>query len=60
MVQVRILGIRYQEPFALSRQYNSLSVIPGWLRPPCGSEKTWLRKGSEINIKEISVNKEEA
>ena len=40
MVQVRILGIRYQEPFALSRQYNSLSVIPGWLRPPCGSKKT--------------------
>ena len=59
MVQVRILGIRYQEPFALSRQYNSLSVILGWLRPPCGSKKPGL-KGSEINIKEISVNEEEA
>lgn len=31
------------------------TVAYGRICPRCGSEKTWLLKGSEINIKEITV-----
>lgn len=31
------------------------TVAYGRICPHCGSEKTWLLKGSEINIKEITV-----
>ena len=39
---------------------NYPTVAHGRICPRCGSEKTWLLRGSEINIKEISVNEEEA
>ncbi len=34
---------------------NYETVKHGRICPYCGSEKTWLIKGSEINIKEIAV-----
>lgn len=35
---------------------NYPTVAHGRICPRCGSEKTWLITGNEINIKEISVN----
>ncbi|MGN0746071.1 MAG: hydrogenase maturation nickel metallochaperone HypA [Aristaeellaceae bacterium] len=32
------------------------TVAHGRICPRCGSERTWLVKGNEINIKEISVS----
>ena len=32
------------------------TVAHGRICPHCGSERTWLVKGNEINIKEISVS----
>ena len=32
------------------------TVTHGRICPRCGSERTWLVKGNEINIKEISVS----
>ncbi len=34
------------------------TVTHGKLCPCCGSEKTWLRTGNEINIREITVLEE--
>lgn len=34
---------------------NYETVAYGRICPHCGSEKTWLLKGSEINIKDITV-----
>ena len=31
------------------------TVAHGRICPHCGSEKTWLLKGNELNIKEIEV-----
>ena len=31
------------------------TVAHGRIRPHCGSEKTWLLRGNELNIKEIEV-----
>ncbi len=36
-----------------SREYPT--VAHGRICPLCGSEKTWLLKGNELNIKEIEV-----
>ena len=36
-----------------AREYGT--VAHGRICPYCGSEKTWLMKGNELNIKEIEV-----
>lgn len=60
---------KYQEALALIRKDNPLPAVTycegcgreyptveyGRICPHCGSEKTWLLRGNELNIKEITA-----